>query len=289
MKKITSMIALAGVAALATSAFGQTGSGGTISDGNAFFTLGNFATTAGGLATSILNGNTADVRLAGAAGPDQAFGSSWWYRVNGVDTRERLLTSATAPLPAWSGNNGSRNFSLASGSGLTASTSYVISDPDGAGGSATFTLLMTMTINNPGSTAVSMSIFNYFDPFIGAEDAGDTVSLFAPNVMRFSDQPADPVLFYAGFGASALQASAWTSSTATDLGRLADASITNLTNVVGPAGGGDKAAAYQWNIEIPAGGSFSVTAALSTDSTIPAPGAVALAGIAGLAGIRRRR
>lgn len=280
MKKITSMIALAGVAALATSAFGQ----GTLTSGNAVFRIASYPVTAGGLATTV-NQNAADIRLAGAGGTDNAWDFQWWYRFS-TDTRERTLVSPSGG--AWpAGSSGGNGFTLSGATGVTATTSYDLTDPDGAGGNFGYGLSALLTINNNGSSAVSMSVFSYLDTFLNGADAGDTGALFSPDTLRLAEGSTQ--LFFRGIGAQNFIVAPWGGTTGA--GAVADGVVTNYNNTVTGSGGSDLAAGWQWtNISIEPGSSISLRAVISTDATyIPAPGAVALAGIAGLAGIRRRR
>jgi MYXO-CTERM domain-containing protein len=280
MKKITSMIALAGVAALATSAFGQ----GTLTSGNAVFRIASYPTTAGGLATTV-NQNAADMRLAGAGGTDQAWDFQWWYRFS-TDTRERTLVSPTGGTwPA--GSSGGNGFTLSGATGVTATTSYDLSDPDGAGGNLGYALSALLTISNNGPSAVNMSVFSYFDTFLNGGDAGDVASLFSPDTLSLSQ--ASTQLYYRGIGAQNFLVAPWGGTTGA--GAVADAAITNYNNTITGSGGADIAAGWQWtNVVIEPGASISLRAVVSSDPTfIPTPGAAAIMGLAGLAGIRRRR
>lgn len=275
MKKIISMIALASVAGLATSAMAQ----GTISSGNAFFTRAAYPTTAGGLTTTV-NQNAADMRLAGAAGTDQAWDFQWWYRFSG-DTRERTLVNSSGP--AWSGSSGSNNFTLSGATGVTSAVSYTISDPDGAGGNLGYNLVANFVVTNNGPAAVGLTVFSYFDTFLLGADAGDNATLASADTLNLFQGTTN--FFYQGVGAQNFIAAPWGGTTGA--GSVADNAITTYPNTITGSGGSDLAAGWQWTqVTIEVGETRTYTAIVST---IPTPGAVALAGIAGLAGIRRRR
>ncbi|HVZ93772.1 MAG TPA: hypothetical protein VG797_04615 [Phycisphaerales bacterium] len=275
MKRAAFIVAAAGAALLAQSAMAQ----GTISSGNAFYTRGAWPTTAGGLATTV-NQNAADMRMAGAAGTDHAWDFQWWYRFS-ADTRERTLVSPTST--SWGGSSGNNGFTLSGATGVTAQVAYNISDPDGAGGSLGYNLVATMVVTNSGASAVGMSIFSYFDTFLNGDDAGDTSVLQSADTLRLSQGAT--TLFFQGVGAQNYMTAAW--SATGGAGSVADSAITNYNNTITGSGGSDIASGWQWtNISIGPGQSQTFTAVIST---VPTPGAIALAGFAGLAGLRRRR
>jgi hypothetical protein len=90
-------------------------------------------------------------------------------------------------------------------------------------------------------------------------------------------------LLFQGVGANAYQAQAFSGLQTS----LTNATITNLNNTGLPFGPGDFTGAFQWNNVVAAGGTLTVTSIFT--AYVPAPGALALLGLAGLVGSRRRR
>lgn len=285
MRRAAFIVAAAGAALLAQSAMAQ----GTITSGTQVYTRTAYPTTAGGLATSI-NQAGADMRLAGAAGTDQAFDFEWWYRFS-TDSRERTLVSPTGTA-GWGTNNSTNNFTLSGATGVTAVVTYNLgTDVDGAAGNY-YGFGSTLSITNNGAAPVVMSLFSYYDPFINGADAGDNATLQSPDTLRFFDAGGGPTLYYRGLGAQNYMVAAWGSTTGA--GSVADSALTTYNNTITGVPG-DVAAGWQWtNITIGVGQTVHTVAAISTDPNyvppaIPAPGSIALVGFAGLAGLRRRR
>src|SRR5262245_51820458 len=84
------MLGMAGGAA-----WGQNGTGFTISKGDVFFTQVNSP-----LSGLVLANSGANFRVGGAAGTDNLYENWWWYRVNGTDVRELALANAAGTTTA---------------------------------------------------------------------------------------------------------------------------------------------------------------------------------------------
>jgi hypothetical protein len=271
--KTCAFFGIAGILALAGAAVGQAGSGGTLTVGNARFTLGNFATTANGAITGITSANTADMFLNQGSTPnlDQLFGSSWFYRIAGVDTRELVLNNATAGA-TWVGNTGTVNFSFAGKFNATAT--YVLSNAPAGGATITQTLQVTNTTAAP----YELNIYNYLDTFVRGQDAGDQLTNTGGTNFQIVDGPY--TMTYTNPGALNYHAQAWSGSY-----RLVDALADELPNTGAPFTG-DANLAVQWKISAAPNQPLTF---VSTISVIPAPSSVALLGLGGLVAARRRR
>lgn len=286
MKRVNqTVIAAAGLVALAGTAMAQTI---TATGGNAQFSYG-----AGAVATSptVASGTTvgnANLDINGAAaGGDQVFQTWWHYRV-GADTREFSYHAAANPFVA-AGNTMTGTFNLPSAAPVFSSTlRYVMEDPDGAGVSTSL-LKQFNTVTNTSGAPQTLNIFSYadFDP------NGSLSHPYSYDVgqQALSGNSGGVTFFYKGFGATAYQATDYSLLRTA----LHDTAVTNLNNSidgvvgVGP-GSGDFTGGFQWTLALAPGQSVELLAVLSVNTPpVPAPGMAAVLGLAGLAGIRRRR
>lgn len=289
MKKALGTLA---ILALAGTANAQTI---TAAGGNA-----QFAYNAGAVPTTstAIGGGSANLDINGAAaGGDSLFENWWWYRVDGVDAREHRYSTA-----AGTGSPGS--VFTAAGDTMTSTFNftnfrselrYQISDPDGAG-LQTALLQMNNKITNTSAAARSINIYSYGDFDVNGELTNTYIydgSVGNPTSGSFVVNDAAPVVataYHKGFGANAYQAAAFTSTVGTAVrGYVADADIDNLNNtVVGSPS--DYTGAFQWTFTLQPGEMFNILSVMSINTPpVPAPGALALVGLAGLVGIRRRR
>lgn len=270
-----------------------------ITPGGANAGNGLFEITA--VATTSLTGagqGSANFRQFGAVttgNPDHIFASAWWFRVNGVDTREYTFgngaaaggPSMTAVLVGDNTGNldtGGWNYNV-TGPGATA-PSYAFTAQmryqifAGTGGPA---VIQTALITNTGQSAINMSLFSYNDFDVNGTAGTDTY-VHNGNWYNIVDGPS--TVNWAGFGSTAYQATAF----AIVRGFLSDALITNLNNTVAGSPG-DFTGAYQWDgLALGVGQSVMVMGSFALNGDpIPAPGAAALLALGGLAGARRRR
>lgn len=262
----------------------------TAAGGNATYTFntGHIPTT-----STAVGGGSANLDKNGAAaGGDSLFENWWWYRVDGVDTREhRYSTAAGTGSPgtvfAAAGDTATATFNFTN---FRSELRYQITDPDGAG-TVTAHLAMNNKITNTSSVARTINIYSYAD----FDANGELTNNYTYNAAegRFDVSDAAPTVktaYFKGFGANAYQAAPFTSTVGSPVrGLAADADIDNLNNtVVGSPG--DFTGAFQWTFTLQPGEMFNILSVMSLNTPpIPTPGALALVGIAGLAGLRRRR
>ncbi len=266
MKKI--ILAAAGIAVAASAASAQTGTGFTISDGNAFFTGGATPTTAAS-GTSV----TADFRVTGATGTDHLFGNWWYYRLEGTNTREFRFNNQVGPTVV-AGNTATRSFAFPE---FTATLTYQINSTGPVSGMLTETLVINPLI------AGNLNIFNYADFFISGQDAGDTAPMAGNSGMNILDVVTGQVL---NFGASPAATNFQVGPFGAVTTLMGDTTPSNLTNVNAtvPAGS-DIGGAFQWTVPVAVGQPITIVETFR----IPAPGTAALLGLGGLMIVRRRR
>jgi hypothetical protein len=261
---------LAGAAALAWSADALAVINLTAGSATYSFTQPTSATGSGGSANMAVGDGNAS---------DHLFQDQWWWRVNGVSAREFAFFGGAE---AGSGTaNGSVTYTNVGGLGFDAVLNLALTDTGTAQASLTSTLVIT---NNSGA-ALDMSLFSYLDFDIGGTAGGDNAVWQdqANNIMRISEGANFGE--YQGVGANAFQVTTF----ATLRGLLADADIDNMNNTGIPFGPGDFTGGFQWNSPVAGGGSLTLTTVRTINTAIPAPGALALLGLAGLVGGRRRR
>lgn len=266
MKKV--LFAIAGLA-LASSAYGQAGTGFTISDGGTAFFVGGATPTTAASGTSV----SADLRATGATGTDHLFGNWWYYRLDGVNAREFRFNNQTGPTVV-AGNTATRTFNFPE---FTCTLTYRIT----ANSTSSATLTETLVINPLMSG--NLSIFNYADFFISGADAADTADLASTSMMDIRDTVTGQVL---NFGASPAATNFQVGPFGDITTLMGDADADNLTNAntTVPAGS-DIGGGFQWAIPVAVGQPITIVESF----TVPAPGALALMGLGGLLAARRRR
>ena len=267
------VVALLGVCAGAATA---QNTGAILTDNGAVYRLGG---TTGALATSATATAppTVDLFKPGAT-LDNVFNDWWWFRT-GADTREFQIANATSRVLSGS-NQVTYGYNLTSG--LTGQLSYTLTGfPGGA------RVDQRWSIFNPGNNAVQVNMFHYVDFDLSGAAGAHTAALTTPNQrMEVFHAPSGKGADWWGVGASAYQVTSF----ATLRGLLTNTAINDLNNTGLPFGPGDFTGAYQWTFNVGAGGSVHFLSSYALNgSAIPAPGAAALLGIAGLAGLRRRR
>jgi hypothetical protein len=222
-------------------------------------------------------------------GPNQIFQNWWYYRVAG-DTREypfgtytRSLGGQIAGISNYTGNVATYNWTDSNASAATRFTAAYTSTLTHGAQFGSATLAQTFQINNPGATALSITLFNYADLDINGT-AGNNTATGNVNAITGADGSWQAV--HSAVGANAFQV-------AIPFGIrdfLLDSAVNNLNNTGLPFGPGDFSDAFQWNLTIPAGQSTTVSSALAI-SQVPEPGTLLLTGAAAVGGFvwRRRR
>jgi len=231
-------------AVLATSALAQTGTGGTITDGDVIFTQGNSPSGTGG---STGTGPLADMKTLGASGADHVFQNWWWYRVEGVDTREFALADATSG--SWVGNTGTINYTLPN---FSAVLTYVVTDTGTNAGRVVTSLVVRNTTANP----ITVHLYNYHDFDLQPNLGDDQAILTGPNSIRVFDVGGTIRGQYIGTGASAYAVAAF--ATLRDL--LTNTAVNTLGNTGLPFGPGDFTGAFQWDVTLAPDQSATVSA-----------------------------
>lgn len=254
---------------------------GTLTNGNATFSQTSTPTSVG--STSM----RASFRPEGGTTANSLYDQWMFYRVAG-DSRERPF-----------GNYSSGNITTSLTGNYTGSTATLnLTDvntspnPDVTRFTATWTMNLvdsatpntarlnhSVTINNPGVTPLTISLYHYVDLDL-ADTAGNQTATGGINGMFSTDGtlvgsliPVTP--------ATSFQATAYS----TLRGLLTNNAVNNLTNSGLPFSPGDVTFAYQWDVTIPAGGSTTIQSYMGVQP-VPEP-AVILACCLGLAGVGR--
>lgn len=250
----------------------------TLTDGNALY-VSTVPTTA--IATG---GGLADFRPEGGTTTDSLFRSTWHWRVNGVDTREFAFSSESGFgfSETSNGNVGTRSWIGLGGGRFNAMMTVTLTDGAVAGAAL---LSQQLTITNTSQDALDLSLFNFADFDVAGTFGGDVATLGGPNLIDVVD--GANTAQWLGVGADAYQVTAFNSLYTS----LTNASVTNLDFSGLPFGPGDFTAAFQWDrvLGVGPGQSVTVTTLQGIGQAVPAPGALAVLGMAGLCGRRRRR
>jgi MYXO-CTERM domain-containing protein len=246
----------------------------TLNNGNAVYsnTVPTLSTAAsGGLSNLQPDGST-----------DHLFRNTWHWRINGVDTREFVFHSGAGFGFTEAGNG--TNVGTQSWTGLGGTFNAVLTTTLTDGGAAGQALLVqSMAITNTGPAAISLAMFNFADYDVGGTAGTDNATLFASDIIQITD--GANTVQHQGAGADAWQATAFN----TLYTALTNISVGDLTNTGLPFGPGDYTGAFQWNESVGAGATVVFTSVHGINTPVPAPGGLALAGLAGLIGRRRRR
>lgn len=271
--------------AVSTTSFGQ----GSITNGNAVYTH--------------LAGNTgsSDFLANGAGVTDQTTGNQWLFRLAGA-TGQMRLSMGTATSTATGGALGVTSQSYVGNLAMLDWTSggllfhLNITLNDGVG-TESADLLQSMVVTNTNNFDTTLEMFHYADidlsralaaaalPPATTAFGNDSATINgAGTMMTITDGAYPSTMTW-----SAPTANAWEIRAFSSLGTaLRSATTYNLANVGSPFGPADFTGAFQWNLALAAGQSVTLASNMSLTS-IPTPGALALFGLAGLMGSRRRR
>ncbi len=255
---------IAVVAGTTASALAQAGSGGTITDGDCTFT--QVVSPTSGTATPA----TGSVfRVNGAGGTDHTFYDWWWFRVNGVDTREFAFNSATSWN--WAGRSGTVNYTTAN---FTAVLSWTITDT----GTNSGQIDTSARITNTTAAPLNLALFHGFDMDYAGSIGTDGVVLTSPGLMTLTDTVAAAPwnatpAFYAATSPDAYAVAPFGNALAPRT-LLVDANINNWTNTGLPFAPADFTGSWQFNRTVPVGGDIIVTASYGIGTYVPPGGTV---------------
>lgn len=198
-------------------------------------------------------GTTAAADLLGAwPSGDPLRATGFWYRVVGVDDRERPL-----PLPDqehYANGEALVRWENVDGKGFSAAESTAVFDNE----RPSATLSSRLSLTNLTSAPLELRVFHYLDVDVPGNADDDRAQGLTRTYLKFSDL-AGSAIRYRGEGADKFQVGSF------PLLRdaLSDSTATELTNGGVPYGPGNATAAYQWNVTIPPGGQRSVWVSVS--------------------------
>ncbi len=213
-------------------------------------------------------------------GTNQLFQQWFWYRVGstGPEAPINTISAPTVVTPTAR----IADISYTSQNNLSVDVTYVLTG--GTPGSLTSDVSEVIRINNLGSSSLDFHFFQYTDFDLGGDPQGDTARLVNANTIQQFDPNAISSETVVTPAANRYEVNFF----ANTLNSLNDGSPTTLNNNGGPLTG-DTTWAFEWDVTIPAGGSFII----SKDKNIrPVPEPLSLillgCGMVGLIELRRR-
>lgn len=229
-------------------------------------------------ATNLVSWGSSNLRWNGAAGQDQLFANSWYYRIAG-DTREHSFSRAAtsglqnpaAPIVVGpKGDEGVIEWVNLDGKGLNARlTTRVYSTASAAspnGGVAS----LCMEISNTTAAPIVLNLFHYAD-FDVCATAGTDNAVFVgpPRQIEVTDAACAVRCYHLGCGWTNYLTAPFGATSAQTL--CTNAVIDNLANTGIPFGPADFTNGYQWqDVTIPPGGQpVRFYAGLACDRQIP--------------------
>ena len=297
--RMSNTLAIVAVLSLGSAALAQN-SGVVLTDGDAVFRFGSTtATTLFPTSATSSSRVSFDHRInGGATGVDHGFDMQWYL---GLDGRAREFTlSGYSSRTTVGTNQVTYSFENAFGiTGLQASVTATLVDAAFGADTSLVTTLLTLT-NNSASALNNFDAFFSIDNNMGGTSSNDTFSALAfdvgNRVLTQSDSvavggPFHSVLY--GYGADASGAGNFSALSAqfTDTG----ADFTALADLgsAGSAATADYGQMMQWRRSLAVGESVmlraDIIASIGATAAIPAPGVLAILGVFGLVGCRRRR
>ncbi len=203
--------------------------------------------------------------FTGVGTGDYIFEDGWWFRVSG-DTQEFFFPAPTTTTCAGAG--GTITWSDVSARGLFSATNTLALSSSAAN---TGELVLTMSITNLSAVnPLTITLFHGADFDVNGTAGTDNATLITPNThMRVTDTTAGS----ADYRASSPAASAFLvrpfAATTDVFGVLGDTSLNNFDNTTLPLNSADFTGAYQWDLNIPASGTSSVSVALTGNVALP--------------------
>lgn len=180
---------------------------------------------------------------------DQIFEYGWWYRVSG-DTAETPFPNPTSQT--YTGDTSTLVWTNVNSRGFDArEVCVVLGIATPVGGKVT----CTMTITNPGATALVIDLFVMTDVDLGGTAGSDSVTVGIPQQrLDLTDSTVPDTAQFAGVSANALMVRPF--NAVTDVAALlSDTAITNFDNSGVPATNFDFTGGFQWSLSVPAGSS----------------------------------
>jgi hypothetical protein len=262
---------------LVAGAYGQS----MITSGTSSFGWSN-ATDADISGATVRTGATGggNVTFTDQGSSDQLFQQWWWYRVNGVDSREFALSNLTGKTV--SGNHMVLNY--AETEGFSAAVDYTLTNQ---GANALLTATVFITNTSTSGSQLNMSFFDYFDFDMNTSGGDDSATLVSDNPalrMRIGDSGGPMSAEYRAIDGVAYQVATYS----TIRTFLADASTNNLNSTGLPFGPGDFTGANQWNFTLNPNEQIAIQTSMVL-TPVPEPATMAVLGLGALALIRRRR
>ncbi len=237
----------------------------TATDGNSTFTIdpsATFANSSGAaIRTGTAGGSTALLNTGGITTTDHLFQHWWWYRVNGVTSREFALSNRTSG----SATGNSIVLTYTEPEGFTATLTFTLTD--GADAPPAANVAYTCELVNTSASTLNLALFAYTDFDVSNTAGSDSASLLEPGRIGVTDTATQATAQFLGLAPDAFRVTAFS----TVRGTLADTAITNLDNTGLPFAAADFTAAYQWNLTIPAGGRTTVRGALALNQAAVPP------------------
>ena len=238
---------------------------GTISDGDAVYENNDFSPA-----------GVADWWTDGTGSSDHLYRNAWFYRVVGDPSQTLVHYDAGGigegpDFESYTGNTATIGWVQ---SAIDLELNIKVFDGPGLGQSQ---LLQVMEITNTGQSAVDVALFNFVDLDVGGTAGGDSGIIDGTGTLMTIEDDGGDVVEWLGVGADAWEIRSFN-------GLFVDLDGTepyDLDNSGSPFGSGDFTGAFQWNLTIAPDSSVRITAGGGVNTpAIPAPGALALLGLA---------
>jgi len=220
-------------------------------------------------------------------GVDQLFQQWFWFRVGGAGQESSLDTLPLTGYAAVDTNPfddpGIDSVSLQyTGASIRVTGTWTLRGGDN--GSGLSDLSESLSLTNMTGAPISVTFFQYTD-----FDLGNTVIDQYAQVVGVTNNTIQQQDIGFTFSETIITPSPDNFEVSVFpvlLNSLNDGAVTSLSGAAGPIGPGDLVWAVSWTVALGPNQTINV---VKDKSIVPTPGAVALIGVAGLAGLRRRR